>query len=119
LSQDIALVERFVAAWNALDWDAIFAALHPEIVYHNIPWARVEGIAAVRENLLGFGIEAAEWTIHAIAAAGSTVLTERTDRVSMGGRWIALRVMGVFEIEDGLIRAWRDYFDPAELAPAA
>jgi len=110
-----ALVERFVAAWNGDDWDGIFAMMHDDIVYHNIPWAPVSGLAAVRENLLGFGVEASDWTIHAIVAEGRLVMTERTDRVRMAGAWKALRVMGVFEVDDGRIRAWRDYFDPAEL----
>ncbi|MFP5469010.1 MAG: limonene-1,2-epoxide hydrolase family protein [Alphaproteobacteria bacterium] len=29
----------------------------------------------------------------------------------MGGQWLELPVMGVFEIKDGKITKWRDYFD--------
>jgi limonene-1,2-epoxide hydrolase len=32
----------------------------------------------------------------------------------VGGKWIEARVMGVFEIRGGKIKAWRDYFDLAE-----
>jgi limonene-1,2-epoxide hydrolase len=32
----------------------------------------------------------------------------------MAGQWIAIRVMGAFEIENGKIAKWRDYFDLAE-----
>ena len=39
------------------------------------------------------------------------VLTERTDRFKVGGKWVELPVMGTFELRDGLITAWRDYFD--------
>jgi limonene-1,2-epoxide hydrolase len=35
------------------------------------------------------------------------------DRFTIEGRAITLPVMGTFEIENGLIRAWRDYFDLA------
>jgi limonene-1,2-epoxide hydrolase len=48
-----------------------------------------------------------------IAASGNTVLTERVDRFTIEGRAITLPVMGTFEIENGLICAWRDYFDLA------
>ena len=46
------------------------------------------------------------------------VLTERTDGfIFKDGRRAAIRVMGTFEVgEDGLITAWRDYFDMAEFA---
>lgn len=111
-----ALVESFVAAWNRVDWDAVLGMMSDDIAYHNVPWAPVHGIAAVRDNLLSFGVEASDWTIHHIVAEGPLVMTERTDRVRMAGKWVSLRVMGVFEIADGRIRAWRDYFDPAELA---
>jgi limonene-1,2-epoxide hydrolase len=29
----------------------------------------------------------------------------------MKGQWLDLPVMGVFEVKDGKIAAWRDYFD--------
>jgi limonene-1,2-epoxide hydrolase len=49
-----------------------------------------------------------------IAAAGNVVLTERIDRfVDFDGRTTeSVRVMGILEIRDGRISAWRDYFDP-------
>jgi len=42
---------------------------------------------------------------------GNLVFTERVDRFTMNGRTVALPVAGVFEIRDGKIAAWRDYFD--------
>ena len=49
--------------------------------------------------------------VRAIAATGNTVMTERTDHLHMGDHAIVLRVMGVFEVSNGKIAAWRDYFD--------
>lgn len=37
-------------------------------------------------------------------------MTERTDRFEPGS-WVDLPVMGVFEVHDGGINLWRDYFD--------
>jgi limonene-1,2-epoxide hydrolase len=42
-------------------------------------------------------------------------MNERVDRFHMkaDGRWVEAPVMGVFELEGGKIKAWRDYFDLA------
>ncbi len=90
------------------------------IVYHNIPMEPVHGTAAMRSMVEGFMADIAkcDWETHAIAANGNTVLTERTDGFTFkDGRHAAIRVMGTFELgADGLITAWRDYFDMVEFA---
>ena len=48
-----------------------------------------------------------------IAACGDVVFTERIDRMTMAGKKVVLPCAGVFEIRDGKIAAWRDYFDLA------
>ena len=40
------------------------------------------------------------------------------DRFEIHGRWVTLPVAGIFEIRDGLITLWRDYFDKATLLEA-
>ena len=49
--------------------------------------------------------------IHRIAAEGNTVLTERTDAIIIGPLRLQFWVCGVFEVHDGKITLWRDYFD--------
>ncbi len=40
------------------------------------------------------------------------MLTERLDQFDLAnGKKISIPVMGTFEIENGKIKAWRDYFD--------
>ncbi|MFL0355288.1 nuclear transport factor 2 family protein [Erythrobacter sp. GH1-10] len=111
-------VETFIGHWNSGDMEAMYAMCAEEVVWHNIPMDPIEGKAAMREAVAGFmvGVATCDWDIHAIAANGNTVLTERTDGFAMkDGRSAALRVMGTFEIgADGLITAWRDYFDMGE-----
>ena len=110
----IRIVRDFCAAWDRMDWDAVLAALSDDILYHNIPMAPVEGIAAFKAFLAGFPVSAAEFEIHQIAGAGDVVLTERTDRFVIAGKSVVIRVMGTFVIKDGKISEWRDYFDLAE-----
>lgn len=105
-------VVSFIDCWNRMDMPGAFALMHPDIVYHNIPMEAVRGHDGVRTALAAFPpIEAVEWITHAIASKGDVVLTERTDKFRIHGKWVAVPVMGTFEIKDGLIIAWRDYFD--------
>lgn len=112
----ISIVRDFCAAWDRMDWDAVTAALSDDIFYHNIPMAPVIGIAAFKAFLTGFPVSAAEFEIHHIAANGNVVMTERTDRFTIAGKAVVIRVMGVFVVTAGKISEWRDYFDLAEFA---
>jgi limonene-1,2-epoxide hydrolase len=49
----------------------------------------------------------------AVAPIGGKVLTERVDHIigPDGKPTMSIRVMGIFETQDGKITAWRDYFD--------
>ena len=53
-----------------------------------------------------------------LAVRDSIVLTERIDTFWVGGKQVPLPVMGTFEIRDGKIYAWRDYFDMAQITKA-
>jgi len=113
-SSNVDVVLNFIAAWNARDLDAIAGALAPDVVYHNIPMEPLQGRERIREAFAPMlqACSQIEWRVHNVAqTASGAVLTERTDDFHMNGKHISLPVMGTFEIEDGLITAWRDYFD--------
>ena len=113
-SSPVDIVRRFIAAWNANDIEAVVDWLHPQVRYHNVPLEPINGREAVRAYLKSIGaFDWVDWKLLAIAADGDTVLTERIDEFGIGGRHIKLPLMGAFEIRDGLIREWRDYFDLA------
>jgi limonene-1,2-epoxide hydrolase len=111
--QPIDIVRDFCASWAEGDLDAILAYFADDAVYHNIPIAPVEGKDAIRATIEGFigGVDKLEFRVDNIVAAGDLVLTERVDIFSMPGATIDLPVMGTFELRDGKIAAWRDYFD--------
>ena len=44
------------------------------------------------------------------------VLNERTDYINTGDGQLALPVCGVFEVRDGRIARWSDYFDMGQFA---
>lgn len=56
--------------------------------------------------------------IHASAATGRYVFTERTDHVTLhaGDRKVRSRVCAIFEFDDsGLIAGWREYWDSGDV----
>ena len=87
--------------------------LTDDVEYQNMPLPPVHGAAAVKETLemLLASAESSEWVVHREAASGNLVMNERTDRFLVNGNWLELPVAGVFELRDGRIALWRDYFD--------
>jgi limonene-1,2-epoxide hydrolase len=112
-------VLAFADAWNALDHDRIYALMSDDILYHNMPLRAVLGRDAVRKHLAAWPVDECEWAITHIASRGNVVLTERVDRFVRGGDHITVPVMGAFEVVDGRIARWRDYFDLGALKPEA
>ena len=113
VSTPLDVVTTFCQAWSSLDIDRIVELMAEDAVYHNIPVDPVVGREAIRGFIEGFvaGWEGVEFDVRHIVAEGGIVLTERVDRFRSPERTISLPVMGTFEVSDGLITAWRDYFD--------
>ena len=107
------LVREFCDAWSKKDADLLAAYFTEDGVYHNMPLAPLNGRDAIREFLAGFlaGVETAEFRMLHLVASDDIVMTERVDVFRMAGREGNFLVCGVFEIRDGKIAAWRDYFD--------
>jgi limonene-1,2-epoxide hydrolase len=112
--ENIALVQRFCAAWNKADIPTIMDFFADDAVYHNMPIQAIQGKDAIKGMIEQFmaPFDGCDWQVLHIAAAGDVVLTERVDKF-LGAKQIELPVMGTFEIKDGKIGAWRDYFDLA------
>ena len=127
----IEVVTRFCDACGGGDVSALGAFFAEDAVYHNIPMDPVTGRDGILTTLAAMttGVDEVEFEVLQMAqAAGGTehsgiVLTERIDRFVFTTHTIALPVMGTFEVVDGQITAWRDYFDldqfMTQLAPPA
>lgn len=106
-----------IDGFNQIDLDRILRCFADGAIYHNLPVDPVKGERAIKGVLEGFLTAASEvrWELLNMAVSSSgAVMTERVDRFKINNRWIALPVMGTFEVEDGLITHWRDYFDMAQ-----
>lgn len=107
-------VRALIHACERRDLDAACALVTDDIEYDNVPIGKVFGPDGVRSVLSG-GVTAAaseiEWVIHRQIANGTTVMNERTDRFLVDGRWVEIPIAAVFEVRDGKVSLWRDYFD--------
>jgi limonene-1,2-epoxide hydrolase len=115
------LVTEFCKRWASPNPDEIAGYFTEDAVYHNIPMAPVQGREAIREFIAGFvaAFEGIDFNVHRQVSDGTLVMNERTDVMRRaGGDPIPLPVMGVFEVRDGQIAAWRDYFDMAAITSA-
>lgn len=88
--------------------------LAEDVEYANVGLPTVYGRERVRRMFratLGRADSGFEVYMHAIAADGATVLTERTDVLIVRRLRVQLWVCGRFDVHDGQIVLWRDYFD--------
>lgn len=107
------IVQEFVAAWSTLDADKLADYFTEDGCYYNMPTQPVKGRDAVRgfiQNFLATWTET-QWDILNIAEAGDVVFCERLDRTKTSAGNVDLPCLGVFEMQDGKIKEWRDYFD--------
>lgn len=106
-------IRRFCEAFSRRDVDELVGFFTEDAVYHNIPLPPAHGTDAIRASLAAFvpGSPEIEFEILHMASTGPVVFTERIDRMTFNGRAVELPVAGVFEVDGGRIRAWRDYFD--------
>ena len=118
MESPIELVRRFCAAWSDDVGAAELAAFFTDdAVYHNIPLSPVTGKKDISTTIASVlrpgppGIEGIDFRVINIAANGPVVMTERVDIFKLPDKAFELPVMGTFEVRDGKINAWRDYFD--------
>jgi limonene-1,2-epoxide hydrolase len=106
-------VNAFMKAAANRDYDSAVDYLTDDIEYQNMPLPPVNGKQAVKDTLdmLLATAEGSEWVVHREVESGDLVMNERTDRFHVGGKWLELPVAGVFELRDGKIAVWHDYFD--------
>jgi limonene-1,2-epoxide hydrolase len=109
------VVRTFLAAWTDPNLDELVSTYFAEdSVYINGPFGAFRGEEAIKAHLQA-QIDVVGWEsidIKSLVANGGTVMMERVDNVSKGGKTFSLEVMAAFEIDaDGKIKYWRDSFD--------
>jgi limonene-1,2-epoxide hydrolase len=115
------LVTEFCKLWSSPNPEELAGYFTEDAVYHNIPMEPVHGREAIKEFITGFvaAFGGLDFNVHRQVSDGTVVMNERTDVLHRkDGGEVSLPVMGVFEVHDGKIAAWRDYFDMAAITKA-
>ena len=113
MSENERIIRDFIAAWSRLDAGELVGYFTEDGVYYNMPAEPVSG----KDNLLKFigGFIAnwskTDWDILNLLAEDDIVMVERLDRTRIGDKAVDLPCLGIFEMKDGKISIWRDYFD--------
>ena len=106
------IVEDFLKALEHQNFETFDALLADDVVYQNVGLPTVRGRGRVVKMMRGMeGRMGFEVKFHRNVAEGNTVLNERTDAMIIGPVRLQFWICGVFEVHDGRITLWRDYFD--------
>ncbi len=107
------VVLDFIEAWSRLDVDELVQFFCDDGTYHNMPLKPVTGRDALRPFIAAFlkGWTSTRWEVLNLVSNGDVVIAERLDRTIVGDKPVNLPCCGVFEMQDGRIKIWRDYFD--------
>lgn len=117
----MAIVERFVEAFNRRDVDALLACFTEDATYADLLLGETavgqDGLRRLFERMMRESGEV-EWVIERVVASDEAEMAEWrfllviSDAVPRSaGRTLSLRGMSVFELRDGRCRAYREYFD--------
>ncbi len=113
MSSNEDIIRDFMQVWSTLDVDKIVSYFADDGIYHNMPTNPVAGKDNLREFIKQFTADWTEtdWQVRHLIGDGDIVIAERVDRTKMGGKAVDLPCLGIFEMENGKIKEWRDYFD--------
>lgn len=115
------VVKAFLyAVMRDKDFDRVSELIAEDVVYENVGYSTMRGgrrLVTTFRNMSA-RMPAIGWDVrfHRVVSDGPTVLTERTDSIVIGRFQAHFWVCGVFELRDGRVVLWRDYFDLADMA---
>jgi limonene-1,2-epoxide hydrolase len=109
-----SVVRQFLAATHTSDVDELAGFFSAGAVYIDGPRGTYRGIDAIRAALEAQVQVTPSLVVDVktLVVDATTVFAERVDRFEVEGKWFALEVVGVFELDgDGKIKRFRDYYD--------
>jgi limonene-1,2-epoxide hydrolase len=91
-------------------------AYYQMIVPTKAPIYGREAIRAEIERQMKYDCTSQRHTIKKMASTGRFVCQERLDEAEINGKWIQAPLVAVWEVRDGKIVAWREYWDSLHIA---
>lgn len=109
-----SVATNFLKLLESRDVDAACDLLAEDVAYINVSMPAIHGRERVRRifsRMMARGSAGFEVYFHNVAVDGTSVLTERTDVLIFGPVRVQIWVWGHFDVVDGRITVWKDYFD--------
>jgi len=108
-----AVVRRLIAAIVEGRDDLVLQLLSPDVEFVNGELGTLRGPAAVLATMrqVTTTMDDVRWDVPRISSRGGHVLAERVDNFARGGTWASIPLVGVFDVRDGQVVHWREYFD--------
>jgi limonene-1,2-epoxide hydrolase len=120
-AEKLATVRQMIDAWNTRNWQQVYALFAADGVLESmmLPEPTV-GREAIKKRLgiLAKDISKIELQIRHIGVANGVVFIERVDDFVYRGHHGRVPVVGVLEVEQGHVKAWREYYDRAQMLEA-
>lgn len=114
------IIFTFIETWGTRNIDKIMSYFNSDAIYTNIPIdPPSSGLDEIRATINGFVNMASEIEFivhHQAEAPTGAIMNERLDRFLINDKWVEIPVMGIFELNNGKISEWRDYFDMAQFS---
>lgn len=120
-AQKLATVKKMIQAWNTLDWQQVYNLFAEDGVLESMmlpePTVGREAISK-RIGALAKDISRIELRIRHMGVADGVVFIERVDDFVYRGKHGKVPVVGVVEVEQGRVKAWREYYDRDQMITA-
>jgi limonene-1,2-epoxide hydrolase len=120
-AQKLATVRKMIDAWNTRNWQQVYDLFADDGVLQSMmlpePTVGREAISK-RIGALAKDISRIELRIRHMGVADGVVFIERVDDFVYRGKHGAVPVVGVVEVEQGRVKAWREYYDREQLIEA-
>ena len=115
MSDNEKTIRAFIAAWSNLDAKELVSYFTADGIYHNMMLDPVSGHEDLLKFITGFlsNWSETDWELVNIIVHDDLIMAERLDRTRIGEKRVDLPCVGVFEMQNGKIKVWRDYFDLA------
>jgi len=114
VTENERIITEFIYAFCQFDADELIEYFTSDATYHNIPLPILRGRDAIYASLKGLPERFKELKVEMLnqICAGNIIMNERIDYFTFpDGRQVALPIAGIFEMENGKIKYWREYFD--------
>jgi limonene-1,2-epoxide hydrolase len=116
-AQKLAVVKKMLNAWDTMNWTQVVELFADDGVLHSMMNEPIVGRAAIKERImqLAAGTKRIELKVAHIGVIDGLVFIERVDDFDFNGHVGLVPVVGIMDIDHGRVRAWREYYDRAQL----